>query len=343
MKKIVLLSIAVLGLAVCAASAQVKLDGSFVAAKECPALQSIKKKTNPGDISIATGQTYKLLGKNREQASHYWIVVPGAQPESRWVAVECGSANGKMATAPVESQKAKKTSPALPTAQVKDGQKDGKPFYVLALSWEPAFCEAMAGKAECKAQTQSSYDASHFSLHGLWPQPRRNVFCNVDKALMDADDNHRWESLPEPEISAETRKALDQVMPGTQSSLQRHEWIKHGTCYPGGNAENYFKDGIRLVTAVNTSPVQSFMEVNIGKTINTADLRAKFDEAFGAGAGERVRVSCKDDGNRQLITEITIGLKGDFPSDTSMKDLIMASSPTDAGCPAGVVDTAGRQ
>jgi ribonuclease T2 len=308
--------------------AQVKLTGSFVVAKACPAVQSIKKGTNPGDVSIEIGKTYVLLGKNKEPASYYWIEVPGAAPLQRWVGVECGSANGTVVSA------ASQTSVAV---------GDGKPFYVLALSWEPAFCEGLPHKAECKTQTATSFEASHLALHGLWPQPRRKVFCNVDKALAAADDAHHWEALPEPQLSAATKAALDQVMPGTQSMLERHEWVKHGSCYPGGIAETYFSDAIRLMTAINASVVQSFVAANVGKTVQSADLRARFEEAFGIGAGDRVRVACKPDGNRQLISEITVGLKGEISTGATLADLIAASSPTDAGCPSGIVDPVGLQ
>lgn len=310
------------------AFAQVKLTGSFVASKSCPAVQSIKKGTNPGDVSIEIGKSYVLLGKNKDAASHYWIEVPGAAPVQRWVGVACGAANGAVVSAP---------------SQASIAVAGGKPFYVLALSWEPAFCEGMTDKAECKSETAASFEASHLVLHGLWPQPRRKVFCNVDKALAAADDAHQWEALPEPQLSGHMKAALGQVMPGTQSMLERHEWVKHGSCYPGGVAETYFGDAIRLMSTINASPVQGFVAANVGQTIQTADLRGKFDEAFGRGAGERVRVACKPDGNRQLITEITIGLKGDITAGTSLADLIAAASPTDAGCPSGVIDPVGPQ
>jgi len=311
-----------------ASVAQVKLTGSFVAAKTCPAVQSIKKGTNPGDFAVEAGKTYVLLGKNKEPASHYWIEVPNAEPLQRWVGVECGAANGAVLSAP---------------SPTKAASGEGGPFYVLALSWEPAFCEGMADKAECKAETAQSYEASHLVLHGLWPQPRSRAFCNVDKTLAAADDAHQWEALPEPELSVPTKAALDQVMPGTQSLLERHEWTKHGRCYPGGVAETYFKDAIRLVTAVNASGVQAFMAANVGKTIQSADLRGQFDAAFGAGAGNRVRVACKPDGNRQLITEITVGLKGDISAGAPLAALLAAASPTDPGCPSGVVDPVGSK
>ena len=318
-----------------AAFAQVKMEGQFVASKACPALLSIKKGTNPGNVNVAAGTSYRLLGKNKDQASHYWIEVGGAHPAQRWVAIACGAVDGAQGSASMGGGAAANTPQGTVKPKPKpQGPKDGVPFYVLAVSWEPAFCSTMKDKAECKAETSASYEASHFSLHGLWPQPRRNVFCGVDRAMAALDDQHQWQSLPAPQLTAETKAALDKVMPGTQSVLERHEWVKHGTCYPGGVAETYFKDGIRLISDINASPVQVFMAANIGKTIQTSDLRAKFDEAYGKGAGDRVRVSCSKDG---LISELTIGLKGDISSGTKMSDLIAASALTDPGCPSGVV------
>ena len=320
------------------ALSQVKMDGQFVASKACPAVVSIKKGTNPDNTSIEAGKSYALLGKNKDQATHYWLNVPGANPAQRWVAIDCGSADGAQgASAPTAGGGAAVNTP-MGTVKPKKkpkGSKDGIPFYVLALSWEPAFCEVMKGKTECKNETSTSYEATHFSLHGLWPQPRANVFCGVDLATAALDDQHQWEQLPEPQLTLATKAALDEVMPGTQSVLQRHEYTKHGTCYPAGNAEQYFKDAVRLAGEVNASAAQKFIAANVGKTIQMADLRAKFDEAFGVGAGDRVRVSCDKAGR---FAELTIGLKGDIPSGKSLAELIAASDRTDPGCESGLVD-----
>jgi ribonuclease T2 len=337
LKKIVF-AIAALAFSSTIAAAQVKMDGQFVASKACPALVSIKKGTNPDNAAVEAGKSYVLLGKNKDQATHFWLNVPGANPAQRWVAIDCGSTNGdKVATAPAAGGGAA-VDTNIGTVKPKKkpkGAKDGIPFYVLALSWEPAFCEAMKSKAECRNETAASYEATHFSLHGLWPQPRANVFCGVDRATAALDDQHQWEKLPAPQLTPATKAALDKVMPGTQSVLERHEYIKHGTCYPAGNAEQYFKDAIRLADEVNGSAVQKFMAANIGKTIQMSDLRAKFDESFGTGAGSRVRVSCDKAGR---FSELTIGLKGDIPSGKGLAELIAASETTDAGCQSGMVD-----
>ena len=39
--------------------------------------------------------------------------------------------------------------------------------YALAISWQPAFCETLPRRRECREQTHDRFDASHFFLHGL--------------------------------------------------------------------------------------------------------------------------------------------------------------------------------
>ncbi|MCA0433562.1 MAG: ribonuclease [Proteobacteria bacterium] len=313
------------------ASAQVPEQGTFVAAKSCPAVVSIKKGSNPGNASVRPGQSYALVGKNKDEASHYWIEVPGAEPSRRWVAVDCGGINGE---APQEQQAG--SPPAVPAPST-------DAFYILAITWQPAFCEQHPGKAECRSQTSDRYDASHFTLHGLWPQPRDNVFCDVSAADQAASEGGNWKAIAPLPLTAATHAELEKVMPGAQSGLERHEWIKHGSCYPGRTPERYFADALRLMNEINSSAAARLMAANPGKTVTSKALRAAFDESFGAGAGDRIRVACKDDGKRRLIVELTLGLRGDIPAGTSLSDLLMASRPTDPGCPSGVVDRVGLQ
>jgi ribonuclease T2 len=220
---------------------------------------------------------------------------------------------------------------------------DGGPRYVLALSWQPAFCEGNERKRECRSMTGARHDAKHLSIHGLWPQPGTNVYCGVSQELIAADKQGRWQDIPPPKLSLATRDALELLMPGTQSLLDRHEWIKHGTCYRDGDAEAYFFDTARLAADINESPVQDFLAANIGRRVSSAAIRAAFDEAFGPGAGERVRVACDNDDGRQLVVELTIGLRGDISAGTPVSQLMLASNPTDLGCPGGMVDPFGLQ
>ncbi|HEY8574961.1 MAG TPA: ribonuclease [Devosia sp.] len=214
--------------------------------------------------------------------------------------------------------------------------------YVLAISWQPAFCETRPSRPECQSQTADRFDSSHFALHGLWPQPRSRDYCGVKIEDVAADERGAWSELPAPDISDRLEDALAQAMPGTQSDLDRHEWIKHGTCY-GSDAKDYFSDSLAMLEAVNGSAVAELFAASIGKRLTQSEIRAAFNGAFGPGAGERVRVSCIDDGNRRLIDELTIGLTGEIRDSSDFAERILAARPTEGGCDAGIVDQVGLQ
>jgi len=220
---------------------------------------------------------------------------------------------------------------------------------LLALTWQPAFCEYRPGKPECEELNAGRLPVaeSRLSLHGLWPQPRGKDYCGVSKAVLSQDKKGRWSSLPEPPVDAETRSRLQVVMPGVASLLHRHEWIKHGTCYQfpveGDAADVYFDDALSVTEAINQSAVVPFLTAHIGKSADARDIRARFDEAFGEGAGARVAFVCKGDGGRTLLQEIRIGLRGTVGPDRPVGDLIRAAEPVPIGCRRGIVDPAGLQ
>lgn len=141
--------------------------------------------------------------------------------------------------------------------------------YVLALSWQPQFCEeAGRNKPECKIQ-QGTYFASRLVLHGLWPQG--GEYCGVPPAQVSDDKASRWDRLPALSLSAATADALAEVMPGRQSHLDRHEWVKHGTC-SGLDPETYFTHAIALVRQVNERPLGKLIGSNAGGQIAAIDL-----------------------------------------------------------------------
>ncbi|ACB95327.1 ribonuclease T2 family protein [Beijerinckia indica] len=318
------------------AMADVPLSGYFIAGQACPALQSIKKDTNPGSITTKEHYAYPLTAKNKPAASHYLIEVEGADPLRRWVAVTCGEyvipVDGSVSPGPVVFQ-----------PDTGGGRPTQKAEYVLAISWQPAFCEGKPDKPECKTQTANRFDTDHFTLHGLWPQPLTNIFCHVSPELVSADKNGDWDKLPEPNLDETTRKSLEEVMPGMMSHLERHEWIKHGTCFNGETADTYFSRALTLANQLNTSKVRGLFASHIGSEITIQQIKDAFDDSFGDGAGDRVRVACKRDGTRNLIGELTIGLVGEIDENASLANLIAASSPTDPGCPRGIVDPVGFQ
>ncbi len=193
------------------AHADVPISGSFVATQACPAFQSFRKSTNPGDIQTAPNKAYEVIAKNKPDASHYRIIVNGADPEERWVSVSCGHIDAKG-----QAQEAPQSPTTPSTTAAPDASTAKRATHVLALSWEPTFCEQHRDKSECREFSTSSFGATHFRLHGLWPQPRGTQYCKVPAEIRDTDDNHDWNSLPEPELSADNRKRLGDVMPGLQ-------------------------------------------------------------------------------------------------------------------------------
>jgi hypothetical protein len=82
---------AVVALPASEAAAEVPLTGFFIARETCPALQSIRNATNPGEVKTEPGKSYPMIAKNKPNASHYFIEVEGADPARRWVAVDAAS------------------------------------------------------------------------------------------------------------------------------------------------------------------------------------------------------------------------------------------------------------
>lgn len=233
------------------------------------------------------------------------------------------------------------TPAPTPTAEVPAGpiSTASEQFLILAASWEPAFCEGARSKPECTSMGKTRFDASNFSLHGLWP---RDEYCDVPSTIEQLDRDGRWQQLPPVRLPTELQKTLNQVMPGTRSQLERHEWTKHGTCY-GTDEASYYGASTALLAQLNASKVRDLFAQSIGKELTQAEIRTAFDDSFGSGAGQRVRIACDDDGDRRIISEITIGLYGAVNDKTRMSDLIRAARPTDGGCDGGIVDPVGLQ
>jgi ribonuclease T2 len=332
----ILLGMAAAGLIGVPAAAAERLEGWLIAREACEAFQSKNKQTNPGEVTTEPMRAYAMLAINAPGGDFFQVTVPGAPvTEARWVHVGCGvhvvEAGTPVAPLPVEP-----VEPA-PGAEAAE--------HVLALSWQPAFCETRPGKAECRQLNAGELPITEaqLSVHGLWPQPEGVAYCGVPAGLVALDKASRWADLPEPPLDDDTREALAVAMPGTASFLERHEWIKHGTCHRGaGGADEYFDDTLALADAVNASEVAGFLAAHVGAEVETAELRARFDAAFGPGAGDRVQVHCTGDGGRTLVQEIKVATRGVIGSGAP-GELILAAEPVSPGCPRGIVDPAGLQ
>jgi ribonuclease T2 len=326
------------------AQATVSLDGYFIANQACDATTSIKKATNPGNVKLLPDMAYKVIGKNQEEASHYLIRLKDVSPSDRWIPVQCGKlltecngsavppASPAFPTLPANPSQTECQNPC-PNQSQNQSQKD----YLLALSWQPAFCQTHQQKTECRDENETQLSARNFSLHGLWPQPRCKEYCCVSEANKKLDKDRKWSELPPVDLSNEDLAALAVHMPGVASNLERHEWYKHGTCY-GTSAGEYFQEAVALLNQINQSSVETLFANNIGKTLSARQIREAFDQSFGAGSSSRVQIKCDKTG---LLTELWINLQGEIELDTPISSLIEAAPSASAGCDGGIVDRAG--
>ena len=299
-----------------ASLAFVKVEGQFTAGSACQATVSLHNRTRP--VTLRRDTTYRVLGRNAPDGAFIQLDVPHAHPPARWVPLTCGHLIG---AEPPDSD-----SLRLPAAF---GQ------YVFAISWQPAFCQNHQGKQECRTQTADRFDASHFTLHGLWPDGVE--YCQVSRDLQQRDRASKWEDLPEPILTTSTRQVLDRVMPGTQSLLHRHEWIKHGVC-DGSGSEAYFMQSVALLEQINGSSVRNFFVQHIGQRVTLDAVRTAFVQAFGAEARNNVALNCSNG----LIEEIQITLRAPIPPEGSLSSLFASRRKAKPStCSQGRIDPVG--
>ncbi|WP_077106539.1 ribonuclease [Agrobacterium sp. DSM 25558] len=116
----------------------------------------------------------------------------------------------------------------------------GFDFYVLSLSWSPAFCASDAGQ---NSRQQCGGDRKYgFIVHGLWPQNESGYpeFCGKDKQ----------ERVPDSLGSS-----MFDIMPSM--GLIGHQWRKHGSC--SGLSQKDYLDTIRA----------AYQRVNLPKDLSS--------------------------------------------------------------------------
>jgi ribonuclease T2 len=81
-------------------------------------------------------------------------------------------------------------------------------YYLLSLSWSPAFCASSPGSEECSGPRRFG-----FIVHGLWPQNEQGwpEHCDFPREVPD-----------------EVVSGIADLMPARK--LVYHEWSTHGTC-----------------------------------------------------------------------------------------------------------------
>ena len=286
------------------------------ATQACFAFNDMKHKNNTNSVKLKVGNSYRIL---QERKGQILTLIDGERIAQRWVDKECFEDSKK-----VEKKEVKSTSKV---SKVTSKQN------LLALSWQNAFCQTHQYKKECRSMNSKSFGAFEFVLHGLWPQPRNNQYCNVSKKQVGADKNKQWYRLDKLDLNSTIRSELSKYMPGYSSNLHRHEWVKHGTCY-GTSANEYYSDAISLLKQVNSSKVQQYFKQHIGKVVTLKEVRKLFDKEFGNGAGKHVTMNCRGG----LVTELWLHLGN---GSTNLSELLKKGETPRSRCQKGRVDAVG--
>lgn len=286
-----------------------KVSGVFTAQQACPAYVSKNKSTNPDNKQILAGSQYDIIEVIKPgQPSWYRVVLPNADPKERWVSAECGQAK----ITGGGTGDGGNSGGSCNTA----GQADS---YVLALTWQPAFCETKPDKAECKITNPKVYQARHFSLHGLWPNKKscgiQYGFCGDVKG-----QKSNFCDYPAVQLDADSTASLAEVMPSVTSGscLERHEWFKHGTCQANWSMGGYFDLAADLTRQFNDAGVAYFMNRRIGQQVRTEDFLGRVVAVLGPAVKDRIKLTC----NQGMLVEVQLNLSADLKPGADLEKLL---------------------
>ncbi|NVK29414.1 MAG: hypothetical protein HWE20_00325 [Gammaproteobacteria bacterium] len=178
--------------------------------------------------------------------------------------------------------------------------------YVLALTWHPGFCTGRDGKPECRQM--DTFATEEFVLHGLWPD--EVSYCNVGVQSESLSKSGQWceiDVLPAEDQYFEV-PAKRSLMPGSheRSCLDRHEWVKHGTC-SGLDFDEYYDLSLALVSRFAESKTSDYVAANRGRRVGRAAFYRVVAEDFGRDGAWKVQAICNDD----RLTEVRLMLRAD--------------------------------
>jgi len=236
------------------------------------------------------------------------------------------------------------TSTAFARSPAKESGKFD--YYVLALSWQPAFCEFHSDKPECRSQTESRYDATHLVLHGLWPSVRGDSrheygFCGISRDIQEKDRKGAW--CETPALNLADKERLTALMPGAQSCLERHEWFRHGSC-SGLSEVEYFTKSLDLVEQIAKTKFSAYLTSHIGKRVTLRSILDVFEKDFGKGSSRSLILRCDSQHGTSLLTEVQLFLKKEsLSAPLSSESFVRADEAEKGSCRKQIaIDAVGK-
>ncbi|TGZ36079.1 hypothetical protein EQ875_00925 [Photobacterium damselae subsp. damselae] len=274
--------------------ASIPTHGDFTAKQACDAFQSFRKQSNPQNVQLSVGQRYEITAINKEAFDWVQIKVPGSSPLTRWVKSSCGESNFLGQSKPT-------TKPSTPNNNKGNGScstAGNFDSYVLALTWQPGFCEHFSYKGkkpECDAINSGKLASTNLTLHGLWPNKKS---CGTNYGY--CDDSNKLD------LSRSTINKIAPWMPNFyyQTKFGEYEWRKHGTCQTQ-SADQYFMTAVDLVKQVDASEIGQYIKENIGRNIKADQFKQALVDKMGKEAVNRIRLSCT---KGKYLNEVRINL-----------------------------------
>jgi ribonuclease T2 len=159
-------------------------------------------------------------------------------------------------------------------------------YYLLSLSWSPAYCLGSPGAAECNGPRRFG-----FIVHGLWPQNEKGWPENCDV----------HQQVPDSVVTG-----ISDLMPAR--GLVYHEWSAHGTC-SGLDPGDYFAL-IRRAYSGMAIPA-AFTAIDQAVEQSPQDIAAKFLRANARLSAPSIVVTCSAQGSPRL-REVHICLDRDL-------------------------------
>lgn len=161
-------------------------------------------------------------------------------------------------------------------------------LYRLELSVPATFCGNHRNDPSCQVFPKPT----RIQLHGLWPNYRSGFpqgECPPGECPRQDPGLGSYCRYPEPPglYDSSAWKDLKGFMTGTENCLERHEWVKHGTCSPM-DAPTYFQWSLETTKRIATA-----LDLPSDRPVS----RKKFNQRVARNLKDldgSVRLSCKN-------------------------------------------------
>jgi ribonuclease T2 len=159
--------------------------------------------------------------------------------------------------------------------------------YRLELTVPATFCR----RAENDPACEDFPKASALQLHGLWPNyqsgyPEGHCPSNECRERPPADGRYCDYPAPPGVYQATWWPELKPYMAATEKCLERHEWVKHGTCSPM-SADRYFRWSLETTRRI-AGALSGFTDQRVTRRRFDEQVRQELPDLAGS-----LRLNCK--------------------------------------------------